>query len=336
MAIDELSYDGPFFAPANDTSAAEAAIDRRMNADAVIDAPADGTSFADALSRRPRMAASLGQPTQVVDEFTMMPYGDVGNESVPELAPRPDRPAPVIDEFMPYGNVGNESVPELINRPSPVGTTTPAAETGPVESPVPDAETPVADTPPPAPTLDVDLDDPDTYDTNFEEMMRRLGGATGKDDKSSRQKAMADLAMIGLAIAAGQSPDALTNIAQGALTGMKAVRAEGAAKEAVAAETRALAAKLATDREIARIRVPSGGGTYTPERLYQQNLNAILANPDLFDVFTGEAVDPAKARSLATELSRRGEALPAAGQIVEQDGVRYQQQPDGTFEPLES
>jgi hypothetical protein len=189
---------------------------------------------------------------------------------------------------------------------------------------------------PPAPTLDLDLNDPTTYDTDFDEMMKRLGGATGKDDKSSRQKAMADLAMIGLAIAAGQSPDALTNIAQGALTGMKAIRAEGAAKDAVASETRALAAKLATDKEIARIRVPSGGGTYTPERLYQQNLNAILANPDLFDVFTGDAVDPAKARSLATELSRRGEALPAAGQIVEQDGVRFQKMPDGTYKELGS
>jgi hypothetical protein len=183
---------------------------------------------------------------------------------------------------------------------------------------------------------DLDFNDPRTYDTDFDEMMRRLGGATGKEDKGGRQKAMADLAMIGLAIAAGQSPDALTNIAQGALTGMQAIRAEGAAKEAVEAETRALAAKLATDREIARIRVPSGGGTYTPERLYQQNLNAILANPDMFDVFTGDAVDPVKTRRLATELSQRGEALPAAGRIVEQDGVRYQEQPDGTFQQLES
>jgi len=189
-----------------------------------------------------------------------------------------------------------------------VAETTAETPTAPVADA--DAEPSVAETTaetPATPTLDVDLNDPSTYDTDFEEMMRRLGGATGKEDKSSRQKAMADLAMIGLAIAAGQSPDALTNIAQGALTGMKAVRAEDATKEAVASETRALAAKLATDREIARIRVPSGGGTYTPERLYQQNLNAILANPDMFDVFTGDAVDPAKARTLAAELSRRGE-----------------------------
>jgi len=227
---------------------------------------------------------------------------------------------------------------QTVTRTSVAGVEPPVAETAAETptAPVAVAETETAAETPPAPTLDLDLNDPTTYDTDFDEMMKRLGGATGKDDKSSRQKAMADLAMIGLAIAAGQSPDALTNIAQGALTGMKAIRAEGAAKDAVAAETRALAAKLATDKEIARIRVPSGGGTYTPERLYQQNLNAILANPDLFDVFTGDAVDPAKARSLATELSRRGEALPAAGQIVEQDGVRYQQQPDGTFEPLGS
>jgi hypothetical protein len=157
---------------------------------------------------------------------------------------------------------------------------------------------PVADTTPPAPTLDVDLDDPDTYDTNFDEMMRRLGEATGKEDKSSRQKAMADLAMIGLAIAAGQSPDALTNIAQGALTGVKAIRAEDAATSAADRETRSLAARMASeatnlDREIAsreriaRMNLEGRGDPYA--KLLLEQTNALIA----------AGVDAANALSLA-------------------------------------
>jgi hypothetical protein len=145
---------------------------------------------------------------------------------------------------------------------------------------------------------------------------------------------MADLAMIGLAIAAGQSPDALTNIAQGALTGMKAIRAEGAAKDAVAAETRALAAKLATDKEIARIRVPSGGGTYTPGRMLAQAVDAILAQPDFFEVFgaDGKTVDMAKVAKAAQDLVKNA----AGTRIVVQEGVRFQELPDGTFQELGS
>jgi len=184
-----------------------------------------------------------------------------------------------------------------------------------------------------------EVNNPATYDTDFEEVMTRLGGGSDEVDNDSRQKAMANLAMIGLAIASGQSPNALTNIAQGALAGMKAIRSEDAAKDATRAETRALAAKLATDREIARIRLPGGQtSTYTPERLYQQNLGLVLANPDFYDVFgaDGATVDPVKARAVAESLTQRGGASPISGRIVEQDGVQYQEQPDGTFEPLGS
>jgi hypothetical protein len=161
-------------------------------------------------------------------------------------------------------------------------------------------KTPVVDTTPPAPTLDLDLDleNPDTYDTNFEEMMRRLGEATGKEDKSSRQKAMADLAMIGLAIAAGQSPDVLTNIAQGALTGVKAIRAEDAATSAADRETRSLAARMASeatnlDREIAsreriaRMNLEGRGDPYA--KLLLEQTNALIE----------AGVDAANALSLA-------------------------------------
>jgi hypothetical protein len=224
-----------------------------------------------------------------------------------------------------------ENAAQTVTRTSVAGVE-PTTETPTAPVAVAVAET-AAETPP-APTLDLDLNDPTTYDTDFDEMMKRLGGATGKDDKSSRQKAMADLAMIGLAIAAGQSPDALTNIAQGALTGMKAIRAEGAAKDAVAAETRALAAKLATDKEIARIRVPSGGGTYTPDRMLAQAVDSILAAPDFFDVFgaDGKTVDMAKVAKKAKELVKN----VASTRVVVQDGVRFQELPDGTYKELGS
>ena len=178
---------------------------------------------------------------------------------------------------------------------------------------------------PPAPTLDLDLNDPTTYDTDFDEMMKRLGGATGKDDKSSRQKAMADLTMFGLAFAAGQSPDALTNIAQGALSGMNAIGADGAAKDADASETRALAAKLATDKEIARMRgsATSGVEDTRQEYLYNATFNsafqALLAEIDPTDPNAIEEISK-RARQVAANAapgapSARGAAAPAPADL---------------------
>jgi hypothetical protein len=123
------------------------------------------------------------------------------------------------------------------------------------------------------------------FDTTFDQMLSRLERVMGTKDENSRQKAMANLAMIGLAIAAGQSPDALTNIAQGALTGMQAIRKEEAAEEAAQREMRLTALqmasaevdsrrKLANALQIAGLR--SGGrDPYTRERMRQQLVVAI-------------------------------------------------------------
>ena len=119
------------------------------------------------------------------------------------------------------------------------------------------AQTPPAETtPPPAPVTEapLDSDEKEVLDTEFKklladdqrlaenddpdpedletlaqrriELYRRL---FGEDEPTPRDKYM-QLAMIGLAIAAGQSPDALTNIAQGALAGMQAISAEDSAR----------------------------------------------------------------------------------------------------------
>jgi hypothetical protein len=186
------------------------------------------------------------------------------------------------------------------------------------------------------------------FDTSYEQMLARLESVMGDRDEDSRKKAMANLAMIGLAIAAGQSPDALTNIAQGALVGMKGIQEAEAAEKAQEREMRLAALRLAADEvsltrrlqseeRIAGMRAAGGTGTYTPERLYQQNLSAILSNPDMFDVFEGDTVDPTRARLLAEQLSERGMSLGTAdqqfvpGQIVVQDGVTFEYQQDGTW-----
>lgn len=195
------------------------------------------------------------------------------------------------------------------------------------------------------------------FDTTFDQMLSRLEGIMGEDsDEDKKKKAMANLAMIGLAIAAGQSPDALTNIAQGALIGMKGIQEAEAAKASDKRELKLMALKMAADEvdlrrrlqsqeKIAAMRASGGTGTYTPERLYQQNLDAILRNPDMFDVFTGDAVDPVKARGLAQQLSERGMTVGGAGgaggssqftpgQQVIQNGVTYEYQEDGTWKPV--
>ena len=115
---------------------------------------------------------------------------------------------------------------------------------------------------------------PFDFDASFEQALSRVGrvmGGEGKDE-DSRKKAMANLAMIGLAIAAGQSPDALTNIAQGALSGMQAMTAQEARERDLERESRLTALEMtekAADRasaeRIAAMRLRgTGGNRFSP------------------------------------------------------------------------
>lgn len=103
---------------------------------------------------------------------------------------------------------------------------------------------------------------PESFETTYSGMLKRLEGVMGSDsNEDTKKKAMANLAMIGLAIASGQSSNALTNIAAGALSGMQAISAqEAAAKEqdkalrmaALKATLDQQAATAATQAEMAR------------------------------------------------------------------------------------
>lgn len=73
----------------------------------------------------------------------------------------------------------------------------------------------------------------------------------GTDDKDEAQDRAMNLAMIGLAIAAGQSPNALTNIAQGAMVGLQGMSARQEAERERERGLRTLALETAIDQQAA-------------------------------------------------------------------------------------
>jgi len=215
-------------------------------------------------------------------------------------------PAPAAEEG---GTVDRAPVPDA----EVDVETAPASEEAEVVTPekVEEAIEQAVDTPAPEMTAD--------FDTSYAQAMERLQGVMGEDaDEDTRQKAMANLAMIGLAIAAGQSPDALTNIAQGALTGMQGIQKAEAAEEAqerelrlaameMAADETDLAKRLASAERIAQIR-NAGGATFSPQdRLYNATYTATY-NQILEE--TGDVTQAAKAAKTAAKA-----AAPGSSQI---------------------
>ena len=172
--------------------------------------------------------------------------------------------------------------------------------------------------------------------SRYKEKLELFKEIYGTDDKDEAQDRAMSLAMIGLAIAAGQSPDALTNIAQGALAGLQGV---GAQREAdrerergmktlalqsaidqmgAEAEADADAARmdqeqrnrLELEREKARLAGPSGGGAEAlkrspASRIYGDALTSVLSQIDKEEIYPPEGVDPtefAKARAVSVAL----------------------------------
>lgn len=164
-------------------------------------------------------------------------------------------------------------------------------------------------------TSDNGSDGADTFnfDTTYEQMLERVGRVMGEGaDKNDREKAMANLAMIGLAIAAGQSPDALTNIAQGALSGMQAARAQEAREEDLAREARLTAlemAESAADRA-SRERIAGMRAGVTGEDPRQEYLYNATFSTTYQALVTDQGMDPAEAVVIARQRAR--EAAPGA------------------------
>jgi hypothetical protein len=158
---------------------------------------------------------------------------------------------------------------------------------------------------------------PFDFDASFEQALSRVGrvmGGEGKDE-DSRKKAMANLAMIGLAIAAGQSPDALTNIAQGALSGMQAMTAQEARERDLERESRLTALEMtekAADRasaeRIAAMRLGTAGEETRQEYLYNATFSATLTG------LIGEGIPAEEAATRAAAIAAQAAPnAPSAG-----------------------
>jgi hypothetical protein len=91
-------------------------------------------------------------------------------------------------------------------------------------------------------------DTEDDIRTKYEARAKLFREILGEDEAGARNKGM-DLAMIGLAIMSGQSPNALTNIGQGTLSGLQAMSAqnEAARERQRLVRTTALESVLAED-----------------------------------------------------------------------------------------
>lgn len=135
------------------------------------------------------------------------------------------------------------------------------------------------------------------YERLFSEML-------GMDDKDAEKEMWHNMAMIGFAIAAGESPSALQNIANGMLAGTKMMKEDRATKQKRedAVKTMAIerafkleddAAKFKRDLALARVR-GSGTDKYTTERERSRLKEVILRDPYAYPGLLGDdgQIDP--------------------------------------------
>ena len=154
-------------------------------------------------------------------------------------------------------------------------------------------------------------DTDDDIRAKYKDRLALLQEVLGENEAGARNKGM-DLAMIGLAIMSGQSPNALTNIAQGGAAGLQAMSArdeaarerqrliktsalegvldEEAAGTAAAATAAEKERDRANDREVARIRNSAERDTKTGQVTYRTMLESA------FDVATNPLTMPQEVR----------------------------------------
>jgi hypothetical protein len=143
------------------------------------------------------------------------------------------------------------------------------------------------------------------YEQLFKEML-------GEDDEDASKEMWHNMAMIGFAIAAGESPRALQNIANGLLAGTKMMKEDRAAEkkredaikmlaiEAGLEDTRS-AEKFARDKELAKIRGDS---------IYGKRTDPVTATLRLADTLYADG---------AGDYNSYEEARKAAGEIIAEE-----------------
>lgn len=183
------------------------------------------------------------------------------------------------------------------------------------------------------------------FDTTYEQMLSRLQNVMGTDDRDSREQAMANLAMIGLAIAAGQSPNALTNVAQGALAGMQGIQAAEARETERERELRLEAMRLAADEvelgrrlesaeRIAAMRASGTDGTrFSPTEPLVDAVRELAQSGLQQGLYEDLPSALSAAEAALSPLYGVGSSQQfTPGQLVVQDGVTYEYQQDGSWQ----
>ena len=162
------------------------------------------------------------------------------------------------------------------------------------------------------------------YETKFNELL-------GPMDKGKAKEKWHQMAMIGFAIAAGQSPDALTNIASGLLEGTKMAKLD---RDEANKFNKEMAILQFTERNKdkrleARLRASaasaaSGSGKYTTERERTRLKEAIFTNPEAYPGLQDDngMIDPKKVNRFLDQVTQV-ESSPAPGDIVTYQGKKY-------------
>jgi hypothetical protein len=154
-------------------------------------------------------------------------------------------------------------------------------------------------------TPDVTTDETGNGDTpdlraRAEDRIKLFQDLFGSDEPTARDRAM-QFAMIGLAIAAGQSPNALTNIASGLLAGTQAMTAQEAERRKERRDLRSSAVtsvlnEIEAERKAAAEAAKRSGEDYQPTESYA---DAVLK---MTDTLIKEGEDPVAADRLARQL----------------------------------
>ena len=141
-----------------------------------------------------------------------------------------------------------------------------------------------------------------------------ISEAYGVDVARENRLSGLNKALIGFTIAAGEDPRALVNISRGLAAGAQMAIGREDAKQSREDRIADLAVQQAFAERTARLRAEYGQktGDYTPERLRQRAIEAILKDPGEFNVYNEETgqVDPAKVQREANTLVQ---AMMAAG-----------------------
>ena len=165
-----------------------------------------------------------------------------------------------------------------------------------------------------------------SYEAQFREML-------GIKDKDKAKEMWHNLSMIGFAIAAGQDPSALANIAQGMLEGTKMMKADRDADEklnqdiasmafAERNKDKRLAAQLRNQKDIASIRSSGAPSTYTDERLRQSIIAKLPTTIDDYEdlgLVTDNKVDFKLVEKYIQNQMRLGSSTAATSSLTNQE-----------------